>query len=116
MRLTEQILDVEVIVASLLREAGHEWMVWHDGRSKRDPYRPTFLALHVPSRRILGVYPRPRRLAPSELPDASWLPASIEAVVWHPAMRPQIRAWLGHATGDAPGKLDRPTTGNGGPR
>jgi hypothetical protein len=104
MRLTEQILGNEAVISGWL-DAEPGWTVWHDDRSKRQRHVPTFVAVHLPSRIMLAVYARPRKLHPSEMPDTSWLPAAVEPVVWHPGMSGEIRSWLTVAVGDPPGAV-----------
>jgi len=106
MRVTEQVLDNEVVVRGwLTHERG--WFVWSDDRGKRERSVPTIVGCHLPSRLVIAVYARPRRLRPSEMPDTSWLPASWLPVVWHPGMHTEVRAWLAAPVTDPPGVVDR---------
>jgi hypothetical protein len=75
MRVTEQIIDNEMVVRGWLT-AERAWVTWHDDRAKRERSTPTLIALHIPSRLVIAIYARPRKLRPSEAPDVSWLPAS----------------------------------------
>lgn len=104
MRITAQVLEVEAIIGELLRDVPG-WTVWADVRGARRQHRPTFLAVHTPTRRCVAVYCRPRRLYPSELPAVDWLPATIEPVVWFPGLRAEIRSWLTVAVGEPPGAV-----------
>ena len=101
MRVTGQVIEVEAVISSLLND-DRGWTVWHDDRGKRQLHVPTFMAVHIPSRIIIGVYCRPRRLYPSELPAVGWLPATVQAVVWWPALAAEIRAWLANPDGREP--------------
>lgn len=101
MRITEQVIQTETVIAGLLKES-RGWLVWHDDRSKRD-HQPNFLAIHMPSRLLVAVFPRPRHMSPSQLPDTSWLPGDWLPVLWYPAMAPLIRSWLA-----APQVIDPP--------
>lgn len=103
MRLTEQILTAETTVLGLLDD-DRNWAVWRDFRDRRD-HRPTLLAIHTPTKTLLAVYVRPRRLYPSEQPAIEWLPPGVLAVVWHPTMRADIRVWLTCPTTTPPGLL-----------
>lgn len=103
MRVTEQVVVVEAVIGGLLTDA-RSWIMWSDARGKRD-HAPAFIACHMPSRLVVAVYVRPRKLYPSEMPNASWLPAGWISVVWHPAMSAEIRSWLTVAVGEPPGVL-----------
>jgi len=104
MRLTDHILTAELTVLALLDDAPR-WSVWRDTRDRRTPHHPTALAIHIPTRLVLAVYVRPRHVHPSERPDPSWLPADVLPVVWHPALRPQVRTWLAHPDTTPPGLI-----------
>src|ERR1035437_6566348 len=93
MRITEQVVDNEGVISGWLA-AERGWTVWHDDRSKRERHVPTFVAVHLPSRTTLAIFARPRRLHPSELPAADWLPDRWIPCVWWPGMHIEVRAWL----------------------
>jgi hypothetical protein len=103
MRLTDHILTAEQAVLALLDDTS--WAVWRDTRDRRNPHRPTALAIHAPTSLVLAVYIRPRRLYPSELPDATWLPADVLPVVWWPAAAHEIRSWLTRPDRTPPGLI-----------
>jgi hypothetical protein len=103
-RVTERVLAIEATISTLLTD-NPSWSVWQDGRSKRELHHPTFLAIHTPSRRIVAVFVRPRRMYLSQLPAVDWLPAAAEAVVWHPGISVDVRTWLAAPHGEAPGAI-----------
>lgn len=105
MKITEQVIQTEAAITALLTGA-RGWIVWHDERDKRG-HQPNFIALHIPSKMVVAVFARPRRLAPSERPDASWLPGDWLPVVWYAALAPQIRVWLVAPQGSDPPGLYR---------
>lgn len=103
MRVTKQVVEVELLIGDFLSKA--RWVTWHVEGSKRSPAKPTLVALHPPDGLVIAVYARPRRLAPSELPDVSWLPPDWLPCVWHPALSKAARAWLAAPIGDPPGAV-----------
>ena len=104
MRITGQVIEVEAIIGALLSD-DRSWAVWHDDHGKRPVHLPTFVAFHIPSQRIIGVYVRPMKLHPSEMPAVDWLPVTVEPVVWHPGLSTEVRAWLAAPVGEAPGAV-----------
>lgn len=104
MRVTERILDNEVVVRGWLTQR-RAWVTWHDDRAKRERSTPTLVALHIPSRLVIAIFARPRKLRPSEAPDVSWLPASWVPVIWWPGMHIEIKAWLAAPVTDPPGAV-----------
>jgi hypothetical protein len=109
-RITERVLADEGTIAAVLAD-NPAWMVWGDIRDHRNPHHPTMLALHPPTGVTLAIYVRPRRVYPTETPDTSWLPPTLIPVVWYPALRPDIRAWLIRPDTTPPGSIgpaDRP--------
>ncbi|MFH5822274.1 hypothetical protein [Georgenia sp. AZ-5] len=104
MRLTESVVMVEATVHGWMTSASG-WWVYRDERTRRNPARPSFVALHPGLGITLAVYARPRRLHPSELPDPSVLPAGVVAAVWHPGVARQVRVWLSRPFEDPPGVL-----------
>lgn len=107
MRPTATILEAEQTIRALLAD-NKAWTTWHDDRTKRTRSTPTLIAIHAPTRIGLAIYLRPRRLHPSENPDTTRLPAGLHPVVWHPALAPDIRAWLLQPTENPPGLLTEP--------
>lgn len=93
---------VEAVIGGLLADA-RSWITWSDARGKRD-HAPAFIACHMPSRLVVAVFVRPRRLHPSEMPDASWLPGWLP-VVWYPAISADVARWLANPDGTPPGAL-----------
>lgn len=100
MRVTEQVLVTEVTISGLLADA-RSWIMWSDPRGKRD-HQPAFVACHMPSRLVIAVFVRPRRLHPSEAPAVDWLPVGWLPCVWHPGLSAEIRAWLANPDGREP--------------
>jgi hypothetical protein len=103
-RVTEQILDNDAAVRGWFT-AERGWFVWSDDRGKRQRSVPTIVAVHLPSRMVLAIYARPRKLRPSEMPDTSWLVSSWIPVVWWPGMHIEVRAWLATPHTDVPGAV-----------
>ena len=101
MKLTEVMILAEDRIGALLREPCG-WTVWQLGTKRRPGRTPTFLAAHRPSQLLIAVYVRTRRPVPSEWP-ATELPEAVVPVVWHPALRGEIRRWLADPTTDPPG-------------
>lgn len=107
MKVDLAVIQIEATIRGWLT-ADRSWAVWRDDTGRRPVHRPSFVAFHIPSGRIIGVFCRPRRLHPSEMPAVDWLPVAVEPVVWHPGLSTEVRAWLAVPVGEAPGAVSTP--------
>jgi hypothetical protein len=107
MRLTAAQVETDALVLGLL-EADHEWATWRDERTRRRTgVLPAFVAAHLPTGLTLAIYVRPGPVRAAHLPRTDQLPDTWHPVLWHPALRAEIRPWLASPTpDDIPGALD----------